>query len=340
MLYDIIVSGRSLIKGSYKMITREGLENQQIWIYGIALIIGGCIGSAFESIGAGLQWMISPLIAILLYGMFTQIPFLRLREAVSNVKFMLALLVGNFVIVPIVVWGLTPIFPQSPPLLLGICLVLLSPCIDYVIVFTQLGKGNEKLILAATPLLFVVQILLLPLYLWLLIGKEMISVVQIGPFLEAFLLMIVVPLLVAIVTQLWAKKQEIGDKVLTLTAWLPVPFMAFVLIVVVASQIGKVYNDFDSIIRVVPIYVLFLIIMPIVGRFIVRVFTLDIGAGRALIFSMGTRNSLVVLPLALALPESWRTLAVAVIVTQTIVELIGELIYIKAVPNWILRDSK
>ncbi|MBH0156358.1 arsenic resistance protein [Fictibacillus sp. 5RED26] len=320
--------------------TREGLENQQIWIYGISLLIGGFTGLTFENFGAGLQWTISPLIAILMYGMFAQIPFLKIREAVSNVRFMIALLIGNFVIVPIIVWGLISIFPLPAPIVLGICLVLLTPCIDYVIVFTQLGKGNEKLILAATPILFVVQMVLLPLYLWLFIGKEVMSIVQIGPFLEAFFLLIVVPLLLAVLTQLWARKQTIGDKALNMTAWLPVPFMALVLFVIVASQIGKVYNDFNSIVQVVPIYLFFLIIMPIVSRFIARVFTLDIGAGRALIFSMGTRNSLVVLPLALALPESWRTLAAAVIVTQTIVELIGELIYIKIVPKWILRDPK
>ncbi|MGD6962382.1 arsenic resistance protein [Fictibacillus phosphorivorans] len=320
--------------------TKEGLEKQQIWIYGISLLIGGFTGLTFENFGAGLQWTISPLIAILMYGMFAQIPFLKIREAVSNVRFMIALLIGNFVIVPIIVWGLISIFPQPAPIVLGICLVLLTPCIDYVIVFTQLGKGNEKLMLAATPILFVVQMVLLPLYLWLFIGKEVMSIVQIGPFLEAFFLLIVVPLLLAVLTQLWAKKQTIGDKALNLTAWLPVPFMALVLFVIVASQIGKVYNDFNSIVQVIPIYLFFLFIMPIVSRFIARVFTLDIGAGRALIFSMGTRNSLVVLPLALALPESWRTLAAAVIVTQTIVELIGELIYIKIVPKWILRDPK
>ncbi|WP_416728634.1 arsenic resistance protein [Fictibacillus sp. JL2B1089] len=322
------------------MVTREGLENKQIWIYVISLMLGAFIGLSFERFGTELQWTISPLIAVLLYGMFAQIPFLNLREAASNIRFMLALLIGNFVCVPIVVWILTSLFPQSPPILLGICLVLLTPCIDYVIVFTQLGRGNEKLMLAATPLLFVVQMVLLPLYLWLFIGEEMISVVQIQPFLEAFFLLIVIPLLLAVLTQWWAKKQTLGDKTLELTAWLPVPFMAFVLIIVVASQIGKVYSDFDSIIKVVPIYVLFFIIMPIVSRLIARAFSLDKGAGRALIFSMGTRNSLVILPLALALPESWRTLAAAVIVTQTIVELIGELIYIKVVPKWIIRDSQ
>ncbi|WP_274307833.1 arsenic resistance protein [Solibacillus daqui] len=320
-------------------ITKEKIENHQIWIYVFSLIFGGIIGLSDETLGTSLDWTISPFIAILMYGMFAQIPFLKLREAISNLKFMGALLLGNFIAVPIIVWFLITIFPQPSPILLGVCLVLLTPCIDYVIVFTQLGKGNEKLMLASTPILFVVQMILLPFYLWLFIGEEMVEVVHLEPFLEAFLLLIVAPLILAVITQLWAKKKTIGEKVLDITTWLPVPFMALVLIVVVASQIGKVYSDFEIIVRVIPIYILFLIITPFVSHFIAHAFNLDKGAGRALIFSTGTRNSLVVLPLALALPEPMATLASAVIVTQTIVELLGELIYIKVIPKLILKDS-
>ncbi|WP_042472578.1 arsenic resistance protein [Bacillus ndiopicus] len=318
-------------------ITREKLENRQIWLYAISLLFGGVLGITNKEFGSSLDWIISPLIAILMYAMFAQIPFLKLREAMKNFRFMMALLIGNFIAVPIIVWILTMIFPQSPAILLGVCLVLLTPCIDYVIVFTQLGKGNEKLMLASTPILFVVQMILLPLYLWLFIGEEMVAIVHIGPFLEAFLLLIVMPLIVALLTQLWANKKAIGEKVLDFTTWLPVPFMAIVLIVVVASQIGKVYRDFEIIVGVIPIYILFLIITPFVSRFIAYAFKLDTGAGRALIFSTGTRNSLVVLPLALALPEGWAMLAAAVIVTQTIVELIGELFYIKVIPGLLMK---
>lgn len=49
-------------------------------------------------------------------------------------------------------------------------------------------------------------------------------------------------------------------------------------------------------------------------------------------FSAATRNSLVVLPLALALPEDLRGLAAAAVITQTLVELVGELIYVRVVP--------
>jgi hypothetical protein len=46
---------------------------------------------------------------------------------------------------------------------------------------------------------------------------------------------------------------------------------------------------------------------------------------------------LVVLPLALALPEEIRGLAAAAVITQTLVELVGELVYIRAVPILIWR---
>jgi ACR3 family arsenite transporter len=49
-------------------------------------------------------------------------------------------------------------------------------------------------------------------------------------------------------------------------------------------------------------------------------------------FSSATRNSLVVLPLALAVPGAVPLLP-AIIVTQTMIELVAELIFIRAIPN-------
>ncbi|WP_340015485.1 bile acid:sodium symporter [Paenibacillus sp. FSL K6-1318] len=320
------------------MLSRETMEKQQTWFYVVALFVGAAVGLSNPAWGNILGYTVSPILAILLYSMFVQIPFLQLKESWSNLRFMGALLVANFIVVPVVVWLLTLVFPQSPGVLIGVYLVLLTPCIDYVIVFTQLGRGNEKLMLAATPLLFVIQMILLPFYLWLLMGAEVAQVMRVGPFVEAFLFLIVIPLLLAVVTQVFSRGKVSGERVMNATAWLPVPMMALALIVVVASQIGKVYNDMTIILNVIPIYVAFMIIMPWISRIIAKQFRLNTGAGRALIFSSATRNSLVVLPLALALPPEWATIAAAVIVTQTIVELAGELIYIRLVPAVILRD--
>lgn len=307
-----------------------------MWIYGLFLILAAGLGLFLPAWGSRLEVMISLIIGVLMYGMFTQIPFLELRKAFDNRRFIAALLTVNFLVVPTFVWILVQLLPEFPPLHLGVYLVLLTPCIDYVIVFTHLGRGNEKLVLVSTPLLLFIQLLLLPVYLWLFMGETAAQAVQAGPFIKAFVILIILPLALALATHWWAKNQHLGQRWLNFTAWLPVPFMAFTLFVVVASQIGKLYEYFPLIRQVIPIYIAFMIITPILSRIASWVFQLDIPAGRALIFSVGTRNSLVVLPLAFALPDTWSTLVASVIVTQTLVELIGELIYIRLVPNFIL----
>lgn len=163
---------------------------------------------------------------------------------------------------------------------------------------------------------------------------------SIEPFLEAFFRLIVLPLVLALLTQLWAIQTHRGERFLNITAWLPVPFMALTLFAVVTSQISKLYASFDVISQVIPVYIAFLSITPILARMVSRVFQLDIGASRALIFSTGTRNSLVVLPFALVLPEPLNGLVSAIIVTQTIVELVEELIYIRLVPRVLLRGTE
>lgn len=319
--------------------SREQLEENQVWLYAVALAVGAGLGLWQPSFTASLEPLISPVLAVLLYGMFVQIPFLHLREAFANRRFTAALLTVNFVVVPILAWLLARLLPQHPPLLLGVYLVLLTPCIDYVIVFTHLGRGNARLILASTPLLLLAQMLLLPVYQWLFMGESAAQVMSVGPFLEAFLVLIILPLGLALATELWAKRRRSGALWLEATAWFPVPLMASTLLLVVASQIGRIEEFFPLVSRAIPIYVGFMVIMPIIARLTACAFHLDTQAGRALIFSAGTRNSLVALPLALALPDAW-ILASAAIVTQTLVELVGEMIYIRLVPSVIFREER
>ncbi|MCG7345471.1 arsenic resistance protein [Sporosarcina sp. ACRSL] len=321
------------------MFTREKLENNQVWLYVIVLLIASGFGLLAPDFAGRLDGSISIVIAILMYSMFSQIPFVAFKKAFANRRYIVGLLIVNYIAVPIVVWLLTTLLQDHPPLLLGVYLVLLTPCIDYVIVFTALGRGNEKIVLFSTPLLFISQMLLLPLYLWLFMGEKATGIVEPGPFFEAFFGLIVIPLVIAIAIQLLARKASIGNRIVNISAWLPVPFMALTLFVVVASQIGKLSVFMDLILKVIPIYLAFMIIMPIISRFIAKWFALDVGASRALVFSGSTRNSLVVLPLAIALPDEISTLVAAVIVTQTIIELACELAYIRVVPILLVRDK-
>ncbi|MBD1432304.1 arsenic resistance protein [Sphingobacterium sp. DN00404] len=314
------------------MIKREKLEEKQISIYIITIIISVIVGLNWNN-SSFLERAIEPIIGILLYSMFCQIPFLELKKAFKNRSFFKALLFSNFVLIPLLVWALISIFPTTPIITLGILLVLLTPCIDYVIVFSHLGKGNSNAVLASTPLLFLFQMLLLPLYLWLFLGKDTINIIEVAPFVKAFLYLIVIPFLLSIGTQIASKSNnKAGKAILDFSGWLPVPFMALTFFVVIASQIAILYNNPENILKVVPIYIAFAVIAPFIGKLSARLFKVDTYDSRAISFSTGTRNSLVVLPLALALPAPENQLVAVVIVTQTIVEIFFELVYIKVIP--------
>ncbi len=94
-------------------------------------------------------------------------------------------------------------------------------------------------------------------------------------------------------------------------------------------QLGSATN---SALAAVPFYVAFACLAPIMGWLVAKALGLQPPAGRAVAFSVGTRNSLVVLPLALAVPGALPVLP-AIIVTQTLVELLAELAYVR----WISR---
>ena len=312
--------------------TRDTLEHNQIPFYFVAVLLAAVFGLLAPSLAHGLNVLITPAIAVLMYAMFLQIPFLELRSSLAHKRFLSALLLANFVLVPALVWALTRGLVERPALLVGALLVLLTPCIDYVVVFTHIGKGDSRLMLAATPVLLLLQLALLPVYLGLMLGAQSGVVVQAGPFVEAFLLLIVVPMVLAVLTAALVKRSRVVRVWNDAWAWLPVPAMALVLWVVIASQITSVVRDIGLLLPVIPVYVGFLVLAPLLGMLASRLFALPAVTARAVTFSASTRNSLVVLPLALALPEDVRGLAATVVILQTLVELVGELIYIRLIP--------
>lgn len=312
--------------------SRDWLEQHQVVLYFLAVAaaaVAGVVSGGFAELAA---LAVTPAIAVLMYAMFLQIPFLELRQAFAHRRFVGALLLANFVLVPALVWLITLPLAGNVALLAGALLVLLTPCIDYVVVFTHLGRGDSRLVLAATPLLLLLQLLLLPLYLQLMLGEQADAAIAVRPFAEAFLLLIVLPLGLAVATELAGRRSSLAKAWSAGWAWLPVPAMAAVLVAVVGSQIAEVVQQLALLAPLLPVYLAFLVFAPVLGVLSARLFGLEVPAARAVAFSASTRNSLVVLPLALALPAPIGALAATAVITQTLVELVGELVYLRAIP--------
>ncbi|PKL95406.1 MAG: arsenic resistance protein [Betaproteobacteria bacterium HGW-Betaproteobacteria-13] len=263
---------------------------------------------------------------------FLQVPLANLGHAFARIRFLGALMVSNFLIVPLLVAFLVQFLPVDLMVKLAVLFVLLTPCIDYVVTFSHIGRADVRLLLASTPALLIAQMLLLPVYLGVFLGGASANLVQIGPFVHAFVWLIAIPLASAAVVQVWAARSQAGARVAAGLGLLPVPATALVLFIVVTAVVPQLGVAIKAALRVVPLYVAFAVLAPLLGWMVARLARLEAPAGRAVAFSTATRNSLVVLPLALAVPGAIPVLP-AIIVTQTMVELSGELVYMRLIPK-------
>ncbi|WP_293827567.1 bile acid:sodium symporter [Brevundimonas sp. C43] len=310
---------------------RETLETRQVWIYFAAVLVAVAVGLLIPGTEA-LEGAINPALALMLFVTFLQVPVAALGRALRELRFMGALLAVNFIAVPLLVLGLVQLLPADPLIRLGVLIVLLCPCIDYVVTFAHLGKADARLLLASTPVLLIAQMVLLPIYLRLFLGAEAAAYVQPGPFVHAFIWLIVIPFVLAALVQAWAARSATGERVSSGLGLAPVPATALVLFIVVAAVVPQLGQTLDRTLSVVPVYIAFAVLAPLIGWVVARVARLTPKAGRAVAFCAGTRNSLVVLPLALVVPGAI-PLVPAIIVTQTLIELLAELVYIRIMPR-------
>ncbi|MCM2479307.1 arsenic resistance protein [Serpentinimonas maccroryi] len=310
---------------------RDRLEHHQIIIYFAAVVVAAAVALLVPGTDA-LEGAINPALALMLFVTFLQVPLADLGRAFTRIRFLGALLTTNFLIVPLLVALLVQFLPADPMVRLGVLLVLLTPCIDYVVTFSHIGRADARLLLAATPMLLIAQMLLLPAYLRVFLGDAAAELVHLGPFVHAFVWLIAIPLVLAALVQLWAARSGAGQRVAAGLGLLPVPATALVLFVVVAAMVPQLGAAIEPALRVIPLYVAFAVVAPLIGWTVARLSRLDAPAGRAVAFSAGTRNSLVVLPLALAVPGAIPVLP-AIIVTQTMVELVASVIYMRLIPR-------
>lgn len=267
----------------------------------------------------------------MLFAAFLAVPFTALRRSFADLRFLTAMLVVNFVVVPVLGFGLSRPVAGHDALLLRVLLVPLTPCVDYVIVFARLAGGAADRLLAAAPLLMLLQMALLPGYRLAFADAEAVALVELGPFVEAFVLLILLPLAAAVAVQRAATRFCAARRAETATAAAMVPFMAMTLFTVIASQIRGVGEQLTDLAVVLPLYVGFLVLMVPLGLAAARLARLHVPDTRALVFGGATRDSLVVLPPALALPERL-ALTPFVVVAQTLVELVGMVVLVRLGP--------
>ena len=172
------------------------------------------------------------------------------------------------------------------------------------------------------PLLMLAQMLALPVLVPLLAGGAGSGLFSPVPFLRALVLLILLPLFLAAVLQRLVPALDLSSAM--------VPLMVAVLLTVAASQTPRALAGGTALLALLPVYVVFLVLAVAAGLGISRLARLEVPEARAVTFSGATRNSLVVLPLALSMPSP---LVPAAVVAQTLVELVGMVVLVRVLPR-------
>ncbi|WP_202959107.1 arsenic resistance protein [Dietzia sp. UCD-THP] len=316
---------------------RSCLERRQVWVYAAAIVVGLALGSRASGAGTVAEALVWPALGLLLYATFLQVPLLDLATAWRDRRFTLAVVVGNFVIMPLVVWGMVPVLPDDPGVRLGVLLVLLVPCTDWFISFTQMAGGDVSRAIAVTPVNLVLQLMLLPLYLVVMAREEVTGLVTVDAVASA-LGVVALPLIAAALTEKWLDVRQRRHVVRERWAWAAVPLLATVVFLIATAQVDAVLGALDVLPFVSPVFVAFLLAAALAAKALAVAFTLPVTQARTLAFSLGTRNSFLVLPLAISLPQGYEVAAV-VVVMQSLVELLGMIVFVWLVPIAYRRRS-
>lgn len=277
----------------------EKLSKYQTLTILIALAIGLVLGNVSTAIADISAKLIVPLIMLMLFGLFLTIKMSDLKAAFMNVRFSLTSLLINFVWTPVFAFILGLIFLSSNlPVWIGFVMLMVTPCTDWYLVFTNLAKGNLALSTAILPINLILQVLLLPAYLLLFFGQT--GSIEANFLLESILLVLVVPFLLALLANQWTTKvTKLKGGLLDSFKNSQILFLSLAIMAMFASEGKNLILNYNILLKLlIPIFIFFLI-----------TYLLGVSISKWLKFTDGEKVSLVLTTMARNSPIS---LAIAV----------------------------
>ncbi|WP_341200980.1 arsenic resistance protein [Planomicrobium okeanokoites] len=248
--------------------------------------------------------IILPLLVLMLYITFLQIPLERMKQAFGNLKFTSASLWINFLWTPLLAWLLASIFlVDQPALFIGFIMLLVTPCTDWYLIFTGIGKGNTALSAAILPINLVLQVVLLPVYLLLFTGVS--GTIKLSSLLGDIGTVLLLPLLLAAITRtLLRKKPYLTEGLSTKLSSFPLIFLSFAIAAMFASQGTLLFDNLDLLLSLLLPTLLFFFINFFVGQTIGKFLNFSYEDKVSLSLTTLARNSPIALAIAMtAFPD-------------------------------------
>ncbi|UCD33229.1 MAG: arsenic resistance protein [Desulfobacterales bacterium] len=242
------------------------LDKLQPFILISSVFLGIFLGTIFPEFAHYSDAILYVIIIVLVYSVMLGVPHQKIWKAYRNWRFFGIAWFVNFVIIPLMAWGLAALFLSSyPPIYVGFILYLVTPCTDWFLVFTLMAGGDVPLALALLPTNLILQVVLIPVYLILFAG-EIVSF-QFRALIETMLIFILLPFICAGLTRLFLRKLKDADWARDFIEKILSPLQSATLTMVLLTMFaGQTFTILDNI---GPLSIVF---VPLVVFFLCRLF--------------------------------------------------------------------
>lgn len=174
----------------------------------IAAALAGIILGSFTSLGSISSGLIEIFLMLLLYVLFLSVDLKQIKKSLTNIRYTGVAVVINFIITPVTAYVLGKMFfENSVDIRIGLLMLLITPCTDWYLVFTGMSKGNVELNMSILPLNLILQIVLMPVYLLVFMGSEV--VMNVGTIVGSIVMVLLIPFVLSVITKIiTANKKE------------------------------------------------------------------------------------------------------------------------------------
>ena len=249
------------------------------------------------------EYLITPFLMVMLFLVFLQIPLKDILKSSKNLKFTLTAVIINFIWTPFLIFILGKIFLANyPELLIGYITLMVTPCTDWYLIFTGIAKGNVALGSSILPLNLVLQLVLLPVYVFLIGGNsvDMNTIDLVKGVVSTLIIPLVCAILIRKIILNKISQEDFDEKVATKACDYQGYFLNAAIVSMFASQ-GKILLENIQVLLILLIPVLlFFIINFCVGRLVGKVMKLSYEDNVSLNLTTLARNSPIALAIAVA----------------------------------------